>query len=329
MHEKYIKRCFYLAQLGEGYVSPNPMVGGVLVYNDEIIGEGYHKQFGEAHAEVNCINSVAENHKKNIEHSTLYINLEPCNHYGKTPPCTDLILKHKIKNVVISNIDNHDLVAGKGIQKLLDNGVNVIHGILKEQGELLNKRFFISNKLQRPYIILKWAESKDGFIGKENERIQISGETSQIIAHQLRKLSDAILVGKNTVLSDNPSLTTRLVTGKNPDRIIWSNSWNEIHSNFKIFDTQAKTYITKDFKLNTMTEILKKIYALNYGILLIEGGAKTINYFIENNLWNEAIVFQSKNKMLLNGISAPIISGKYIDSRTENNSDFILQYSNY
>lgn len=318
-----------MAQLGEGYVSPNPMVGSVLEYNDEIIGEGYHKQFGEAHAEVNCINSVAENQKKNIEHSTLYINLEPCNHYGKTPPCTDLILKHKIKNVVISNIDNHDLVAGKGIQKLLDNGVNVIHGILNEQGKLLNKYFFISNKLQRPYIILKWAESKDGFIGKENERIQISGETSQIIAHQLRKKCDAILVGKNTVLSDNPSLTTRLVIGKNPARIIWSNSWNEIHSNFKIFDAQAKTYITKDFKLNTMSEILKKIYELNYGILLIEGGAKTLNYFIENELWNEAIVFQSKNKMLFNGISAPIISGKYIDRRTENNSDFILQFSNY
>lgn len=328
MHEKYIQRCFQLAQFGEGYVSPNPLVGSVLVYNDTIIGEGYHHQFGEAHAEVNCINSVSSQHKDLIAQSTLYVNLEPCSHHGKTPPCVDLIIKNGIKKVVISNKDTHELVAGKGIEMLRTNNIEVIDNVLEKEGWNLNRAFFISNKNKRPFIILKWAESLDGYIGKANERVQISGKMSQIMAHQLRKKVDAILVGKKTILCDNPSLTTRFVKGKNPKRIIWSNTWNEDKKLFSVFDNEAETIVTGELQLFSMNDILQYLYQQKNGILLVEGGSQTLSYFIEHGIWDEAIVFVSKSKHIGEGILAPKIARKYLEKSEQNTADFIHYFLN-
>ena len=212
--EKYISRCLQLAKLGAGNVAPNPMVGAVLVHNHIIIGEGYHKQFGEAHAEVNCINSVIAEQKSLIEKSTMFVSLEPCSHFGKTPPCSNLIIQQKIKKVVIGCRDIYEEVDGKGIERLRNAGVEVVTGILENESKELNKRFFTFHQQKRPYIILKWVQSANGKIGSENERIFISNNYSNRLVHKWRSEEAAILVGKNTVLIDDPALTTRLWKGK-------------------------------------------------------------------------------------------------------------------
>ena len=218
---KYIKRCIELASKEIGNTYPNPLVGCVIVHENKIIGEGSHKAYGDEHAEVNAINSV--NDKNLLAKSTLYVNLEPCNHYGKTPPCSDLILKYKIKNVVIGSIDPNKTVKGGGIEKLESNGCNVTYGILKNECDYLNKRFFTYHKQRRPYVILKWAESNDGFISpikSKREVYWISGEKSKKLSHKWRSEEHSILVGVQTIIDDNPILTTRLVDGKNPIRIV-------------------------------------------------------------------------------------------------------------
>src|SRR5690348_3772405 len=281
-----MSRCIQLAKLGAGNVAPNPMVGGVLVYENKIIGEGYHQRFGEAHAEVNCINNVAEENKSLIEKSTMYVSLEPCAHHGKTPPCSDLIIQKKIKKVIVGCQDIFKEVAGKGIEKLENAGVEVITGVLEHECRDLNRRFFTFHQKQRPYIILKWAQSANGKIGSDgDERILISNNYSNRLVHKWRSEEAAILVGTNTVLKDNPSLTTRLWKGNNPVRIVIDKEL-KIPPSSKIFNEQAETLIfnlskssaTKNIRFikldneNFLKELLDWLYKNNIQSVLVEGG---------------------------------------------------------
>ncbi|MDB5226101.1 MAG: ribD [Bacteroidota bacterium] len=296
-----MRRCFELAKLGGSFVAPNPMVGAVLVYGERIIGEGYHQKFGEAHAEVNCLRSVKNEDRHLISNSTLYVSLEPCTHYGKTPPCTDLIIQNKIPKVVISVKDNFHLVKGKGIEKLIKNNVDVIQGILESEGKELIKHFLFFHQYNKPYITLKFARSKDGFIGIKGERVLISNDLSQRHTHRLRAEHQSILVGKNTVLTDNPSLTVRYWNGKNPIRIILSDE-AAIPENYHVKNSEAKTIFIND----DIQTAIKKIGEKNIISVLVEGGANTLQQFIDAGLWNETHVITS-NTELKTGIKAPLI----------------------
>ena len=314
IHQKYIKRCIELAKNGLGTTYPNPLVGSVIVYNDEIIGEGWHRKSGEPHAEVNAINSVKD--KSLLSKATIYVSLEPCSHFGKTPPCCDLIIANKIPNVVIGTIDPFAKVAGTGIKKLIENGKNVTVGILEGECNELNKRFFTFHTKKRPYIILKWAESTDGFIAplsKETQKpVWITNEYSRQLVHKWRSEEEAILVGTNTVIDDNPSLTTRDWTGNNPIRIVLDQN-NRISKESHIFDNQAKTLsISKDtiyFDNNIALEISNFLFNEGIQSLIIEGGRQTLQTFIDASIWDEARVFKSEIS-LKEGIKAPIILGK-------------------
>jgi len=311
-----MQRCLTLAQKGLSFVAPNPMVGCVIVHNNKIIGEGYHKVYGGPHAEVNAINSVEE--KELLKEATVYVNLEPCNHYGKTPPCSDLLIKHQVKTVVIGCIDSFDKVAGKGIEKLRKAGIEVITGILEKESRELNKRFFTFHEKKRPYIILKWAQTNDGFIGNK-ENTWISGTEAKTLVHQWRSEETGILIGRNTAIIDNPQLTTRLVQGKNPIRIVIDLSLKTT-KNLNIFDNSSPTLIfnsikneTKNnvewIKINTqhtLQNICDILYQKGINSIIVEGGAQTLQSFIDTNLWDEALVFQS-NKEFKEGIKAPRI----------------------
>ena len=243
--QKYMQRALELAAFGIGNVAPNPLVGCVIVHNDKIIGEGWHQKFGGPHAEVNAINSV--NNKQLLAESTLYVTLEPCNHHGKTPPCVDLILQYKIPNVVIATLDVNPIVSGKGVARLKENGVEVSFGILAQEAQFQNRRFITFHQKKRPYIILKWAQSADGFIDKKREigekgSFQISGKAAQIALHQWRSEEAGILVGKNTALIDNPKLNTRLWEGNNPVRIIIDTNL-EVPRTHHIYDNSVRTLI--------------------------------------------------------------------------------------
>lgn len=320
--KKYIRRCLELAQNGNGFVAPNPMVGAVLVHNDIIIGEGYHEVYGGPHAEVNCLNSVKSENKDKINQSTLYVNLEPCNHFGKTPPCTDLILKNNIKKVVIGTTDLHQLVSGAGIKRLEENGVETKIGVLEKECQQLNEVFFNFHLNKKPFITLKWAESNDGFIGKPNENIRISNDLTKRHAHQLRAYNMAILVGKNTVIIDNPSLNTRYFPGKNPIICIIDPKL-EIPLSQKLFREANKIfiynlqktetngnicYIQLDHKMDLAPQICQHLYMEQITSLLVEGGSITIQQFIDKKLWNKAIIYKSLNN-ISDGISRPIIKG--------------------
>ena len=309
IHEKYIKRCIELAKNGLGTTYPNPLVGSVIVYNDQIIGEGWHQKAGCPHAEVNAIQSVKD--KSLLSKATIYVSLEPCSHFGKTPPCSDLIIANKIPNVVIGTIDPFAKVAGTGIKKLIEAGATVTVGILEDECFELNKRFFTFHTKKRPYIILKWAESNDGFIApinrKEQKPVWITSELSRQLVHKWRSEELAILVGTNTVLEDNPTLTTRNWYGNNPIRIVLDQN-NKISKESHIFDNQAKTIsISKNempFDENLAANIASFLFEQNIQSVLIEGGTKTLQTFIDSNLWDEARVFKgaiSFNK----GIKAP------------------------
>ena len=322
--EKYMKRCLELAVKGLGHVAPNPMVGCVIVYEDEIIGEGYHEQYGQAHAEVNAINSVKN--KDLLKKSTLYVNLEPCSHFGKTPPCADLITEHKIPYVVIGSMDTNSLVSGRGIEKLAKAGIEVKVGILEEACKKLNKRFFTFHEKKRPYIILKWAQTADGFIDVKRKEestskpIQISNSDSKKLLHLWRSQEQAIVIGTNTALLDNPQLTVREVDGKNPLRIT-VDKWLRIPRDFHLFDQSTPTiiftsveepsksnleYIKIDFEKPVIPEILDELYKRNIHSLMVEGGELFLNSFIDEGLWDAARVFISK-KELGKGVSAPIL----------------------
>lgn len=291
-------RALHLAEIGRGSVSPNPMVGCVIVHNDVIIGEGWHKKYGDWHAEVNAVNSVKD--KTLLAEATAYVTLEPCSHFGKTPPCADLLVKHYLKKVVICNYDPFPLVAGKGIQKLLDAAIEVVTGVLEEKGRQLNARFFTVVEKKRPYIILKWAETTDGFIAGENfEQIKISNLLSHKLSHKWRSEEDAIMVGTNTALHDNPRLNVREWTGRNPVRIVIDRN-NRLPKNLHLFDDSVKTLILSD--PFTWEEYQKeKIQSI-----IIEGGTQLLKSFIEADLFDEIRVFRG-SKQLKKGILAPVL----------------------
>ncbi|HEX4374222.1 MAG TPA: bifunctional diaminohydroxyphosphoribosylaminopyrimidine deaminase/5-amino-6-(5-phosphoribosylamino)uracil reductase RibD [Puia sp.] len=322
--ETYMHRCLELAKLGAGYVAPNPMVGAVLVHNEKIIGEGYHQTHGQAHAEVNCINSVSEENKDLISRSTLYVSLEPCVHHGKTPPCTDLILQNKIPKVVVGCRDPFDKVNGKGIDKLKNAGVEVVRNILEKECIELNKRFFTFYQKHRPYIILKWAQSGNAKIATSpkdlfNKRIFISNEFTNRLVHKWRSEESAILVGTNTALRDDPELTTRLWQGKNPTRLIIDINLN-LPKSLKIFNGQAHTIIFNSVKQeqtdnvsyyqltndgNIVHQITNALYQLNIQSVIIEGGAKTLRSFIDEKMWDEARIITNEELIIENGLAAP------------------------
>jgi len=313
-HEIYIKRCIELAKNGLGTTYPNPMVGSVIVYNNEIIGEGWHRKSGEPHAEVNAINSVKD--QSLLSKSTIYVSLEPCSHFGKTPPCCDLIISHKIPNVVIGTIDTYAKVAGTGIKNLIEAGKKVTVGILEEECIELNKRFFTFHNKKRPYIILKWAESEDGFIAplkkEKKQPLWITNEFSRQLVHKWRSEEQAILVGTTTVIDDNPTLTTRDWSGNHPVRIVLDQN-NRISKESHIFDNQVKTLsISKsniNFNNNIAAEIANYLFNNDIQSVIIEGGRQTLQTFIDANIWDEARVFKG-TLSFKTGIKAPIISKK-------------------
>ncbi|GAA3775035.1 bifunctional diaminohydroxyphosphoribosylaminopyrimidine deaminase/5-amino-6-(5-phosphoribosylamino)uracil reductase RibD [Flavobacterium ginsengiterrae] len=328
IHEKYIKRCIELARNGFGTTYPNPMVGSVIVYEDKIIGEGWHKKAGRPHAEVNAVQSVKD--KSLLKKATIYVSLEPCSHFGKTPPCCDLIIANKIPNVVVGTVDPNEKVAGNGIKKLLEAGVNVTVGILEDECNELNKRFFTFHQKKRPYIILKWAESQDGFLAPEKEIDQerkpvwITNQYSRQLVHKWRSEEQAILTGTQTVIDDNPKLNTRDWSGNNPVRVILDQN-NRISKDSFVFDDSIKTIIlTKsennistentifekiDFDENIIQNILSVLYKHQIQSVIIEGGKKTLQSFIDQNIWDEARIFIGKN-VFKNGTKAPEIQKK-------------------
>ena len=316
-HEYFMEKCIDLAKKGIQDVSPNPMVGSIIVYNNEIIGRGYHKKFGSNHAEVNAINSVQD--KSLLEKSTLYVNLEPCCHHGKTPPCTDLIIENKIPKVVIGCKDSYSKVSGNGIKKLRNNLIEVIDCVLDDKCKELNRRFFCYHEKKRPYIILKWAKSKDNFIAPINQEkpFWMTSEKSKKLVHSWRAEEDAILVGRKTVVADNPSLTVRMCEGKNPIRIVIDKELS-LNKKSNVFDDQAETivfnnikssivdkttYLKADFN-NLNQDILNQLYKRKILSLIVEGGTITINSFIEKNLYDEIRVFTA-DKLLEKGINSP------------------------
>jgi diaminohydroxyphosphoribosylaminopyrimidine deaminase/5-amino-6-(5-phosphoribosylamino)uracil reductase len=331
-HDTYIKRCIELAKNGLGTTYPNPLVGSLIVYNDEIIGEGWHRKSGEPHAEVNAINSVKD--KSLLSKSTIYVSLEPCSHFGKTPPCCDLIIGNKIPNVVIGTIDPFAKVAGTGIKKLIEAGKNVTVGILEDECNELNKRFFTFHNKKRPYIILKWAESQDGFIAplskEKKEPVWITNEFARQLVHKWRSEEQAILVGTNTVIEDNPSLTTRDWFGNHPIRIVLDQN-NRISKESYIFDNQVKSItITKEninFNNNIALEITDFLFNEGIQSVIIEGGRQTLQTFIDANIWDEAQVFRGEI-YFKSGTKAPTISVE--NSKKEKIlNDELLTFFNY
>ena len=320
--EFYMHRCLELAYKGIGKVSPNPMVGSLIVHDDKIIGEGYHEKYGLKHAEVNAISSVKD--KSLLNKCTLYVNLEPCFHYGKTPPCANLIIKHKIPKVVIGCMDTFSKVSGKGIQKMKKAGIKVVVGVLEEESKSLNKRFITFHENNRPYIILKWAESKDGFIAPNNQKkpFWMTSKESKKLVHKWRSEEDAILIGRITAEQDNPSLTVREVKGNNPLRIVIDKNL-KLAATLKILNNKAKTLIFNEIKSeikdtnsfiktnfsNLINNITRKLHEQNVQSVIIEGGTTTLQSFIDMNIWDEARVFTT-NKKLNDGVKAPVIKGK-------------------
>ena len=319
-----MQRALQLARLGAGAVSPNPMVGCVIMHEEKIIGEGYHQKYGEAHAEVNAINAVLD--KSILSQSSVYVTLEPCSHFGKTPPCADLLIKHQVKNVFICNYDPNPLVAGQGIEKLRQAGIEVVVGILEQEGWELNKRFFTYIEKKRPYIILKWAESANGFIAKKNyESVQISNILSRRFVHKMRSEEDAIMVGTNTAKYDNPKLDTRFWTGKNAVRIlidkglslpkslhIFDNSQPTICYNLLKNEILGNTIFVKIPTNNSIEQfIIQDLYQRKIQSIIIEGGTILLQSFIDLGLWDEAIMLKSK-LILEDGIEAPKIGGREV-----------------
>lgn len=317
--EHFMLRALELAKKGLGNVSPNPMVGCVIVYEGKVIGEGWHQKYGEGHAEVNAVNSV-EN-KALLKESTIYVTLEPCAHHGKTPPCADLLIRHLVKKVVICNSDPFEEVDGKGIDRLRKAGIEVELGVLENKGLELNKRFFTFHQKKRPYVVLKWAQTADGFVARENfDSKWISGEQSRKLVHKWRAEEDAIMVGTSTARYDNPSLTVRDWKGENPLRVFIDKNL-KLEQSLNLFDKSTPTIcynLHKSEKLENLEfvqlskerlleEILNDLYVRNIQSLFIEGGAKLLQSFIDQGLWDEARVFTAEMKFD-KGIEAPMLN---------------------
>lgn len=348
IHEKYIKRCIEIAKNGLGTTAPNPMVGCVIVHNNKIIAEGFTSIYGGSHAEVNAIKAVKDSSL--LSNATLYVTLEPCSHFGKTPPCSDLIIKHNIKHVVIGCLDSNPLVAGRGIAKLKAAGCEVITGVLEKDCREHHKRFFTFHEKKRPYIILKWAETADGFIApkqkSEMKPVWITNAYSRQLVHKWRAEEQAILVGSKTVQEDNPSLTVRDWYGNNPVRIVL-NPKGDLLPSFQVFNSEAKTIVIGSQKNealrpsenlilevinwesqhNLAKQICNVLWKHQINSVIIEGGAQTLQTFINENLWDEARIFISEVEFN-SGVKAPIL--KASESKTTQNisNDTLRIYKN-
>jgi riboflavin biosynthesis protein RibD len=334
--EFYIKRCIELAGKALGKTYPNPLVGSVIVHHDKIIGEGYHHKAGENHAEINAINSVKD--KSLIPESTIYVSLEPCAHYGKTPPCALKIKELGFRRVVIGAMDSHDKVNGKGKKIIQDAGIEVASGILEKECLDLNKRFFTYHEKKRPYIILKWAQSGDGFLDKEFESHSISNSLVNQFVHQLRADEHAILVGTQTALNDNPGLTVRNVKGENPVRILIDFEL-KVPETFNIYNQESKTLIINTIKEeeygnikfikiskdNFLHELMNVLYKEQIQSVIIEGGRFTLQQFIDNGIWDEAIIIKNENLTLNNGTEAPLLKD-FKPFRNEEFRDNIIEF---
>lgn len=340
---EYMHRCLQLAQKGAGFVQPNPLVGAVIVHNGKIIGEGYHRRFGEAHAEVNAVNAVKNTSL--LRESTLYVSLEPCSHHGKTPPCAELLVSKKIPRVVVATADPNPKVSGKGIEILRKNGIEVTVGVLEKEAREQNRVFFVNQTLNRPYVTLKWAQSADGFMdncrtaGDGKYPAQLSNAITQSIVHKFRTQVAAIMVGTNTALLDNPQLTARKWYGQNPVRVV-IDRMHKIPQSHTLFRPDAPTivfcgalpadekayhgatFIPIDFSADVPAQILSHLYERNLASVLVEGGAGLLSSFITQNLWDEAFVEISAKK-LGSGVKAPDIQGEKISAKKYLDSDQI------
>jgi diaminohydroxyphosphoribosylaminopyrimidine deaminase/5-amino-6-(5-phosphoribosylamino)uracil reductase len=328
--ENNIRYCLHLAKTGIGKVSPNPPVGAILTINDKIIGEGFHEQFDTPHAEVNAINAVTDELKMQIPDATLYVSLEPCMHHGKTAPCTEFILKHGIKKLVFGCYDPNPLMSGKSIQFLKEHKVNVTGPVLETDCNEMIKEFTINIKKNRPYIILKFAQSADYFISKLNERIKISDPVTDLLVHKWRAAVDGILVGSQTVKVDDPMLTTRLWPGKNPLRILLGKFSTEDKDRFRVFTESPDYLITSEIDSGvelSLSSLMSELYKRRIGILMVEGGRKTIQTFYESGLWDEARVITNQKLQLKTGIRAPMIKG-ILKKKQILNNDVICYISN-
>lgn len=343
-HEQYIARCIELAKNGFGTTYPNPMVGSVIVYNGEIIGEGWHQKAGEPHAEVNAIHSVKN--PSLLDKATIYVSLEPCNHFGKTPPCCDLIIKNKIPNVVIGTVDSNIKVAGNGIKRLQEAGINVVVGVLEKECYELNRRFFTFHEKKRPYIILKWAQTQDSFIApiekEELKPVWITNVQSRQLVHKWRTEEQAILVGTQTVIDDNPQLNARDWEGNNPIRIVIDQR-NRIPKTAHVWDNKIKTIVFSnenskpssantiveviDFQQNIAPQIVEKLYQHQIQSVIIEGGAQTLQTFIDATLWDEARIFIG-NSTFGTGKKAPILYTT-LSTKEKIGTDELLIIRNY
>ncbi len=336
-----MQRCIALAKQGAGNVAPNPMVGSVLVYNDRMIGEGYHQQYGFAHAEVNCINSVQKEDELFISQSTLYVSLEPCAHWGKTPPCADLIIQKKIPRVVVGCRDPFEAVNGKGIEKLRSAGVDVTVNICEAECKELNKRFFTFHREQRPYIILKWAQTADAKMASvTDKRLFITNEFTNRQVHKWRSEEASILVGTNTALLDNPKLDVRLWTGKSPIRLVIDKELR-LPQSLHLFDGSKQTIVFTQlqqkesknllyYKINKeenmASAICKACYQLNIQSVLVEGGSRLLQAFIDAGLWDEAKVITAQSLYLGNGLSAPLLREHQLTETEQLFSDTIHSF---
>ena len=339
-----MQRCIELAKLGTGQVAPNPMVGAVLVHEDRIIAEGWHQQYGQAHAEVNCINAVKEEDRHLIPLSTLYVSLEPCAHFGKTPPCADRIIKEGVRHVVIGCRDPFKQVNGRGIEKLVAVGIHTETGILEHECINLNKRFFTFHLLKRPFIILKWAETADGFIAGEagQERLLITNEYSNRLVHRWRSEEASILVGRHTAMNDDPQLTTRTWPGNSPTRIVIDRQL-QLPSRLQLFSTGSRTIIFNEqvqeekenllyYKLdssgNQLRQMLDILHELSIQSVIVEGGTHTLQSFIDAGLWDEARVICNEDMHIERGLPAPQLSQAIKTGEQSLQSDTIYYYKN-
>lgn len=340
-HEEYMMRCLKLAQNALGYVRPNPMVGAMLVHNDRVISEGWHHYYGAAHAEVNCLENVAPEDAHLIPECTMYVNLEPCAHYGITPPCATRLISEKIKRVVIANTDPFNEVDGRGIAILREMGIEVITGVLEKEGYWLNRRFFCSHVSKRPYIILKWAQSTDGFIGTvERGRAKITGQESQRLSHRWRNHEAAIMVGFATALNDNPQLTARLHKGRQPLRIVIDRDL-QLPLTHNVFKDDAATWILNRrhetisgnvhfIRLNfddLLPSLLERLREARILSLVVEGGAQLLASFINAGLWDEARVFTGPG-LLGAGVAAPVLTNEIDAFSSEHGKDNLHVYTN-
>lgn len=336
-----MQRCLQLARLGEASVAPNPMVGAVLVHDEMLIGEGYHKLFGEAHAEVNCLQLVAPDHQHLIAKATLYVSLEPCAHFGKTPPCADLIIQHKIPRVVVGCTDPFGEVAGMGLQKLKDAGTEVTVGVLEKACRQLNKRFVCFQEKHRPYILLKWAQTADGKIaGEGHKRVAISNAYTNRIVHRWRSENMSILVGTNTAFFDNPTLTTRLWPGKSPIRLVLDKTLR-LPASLALFDGQHQTivfntvlhrahpnllYYQLNKEDNPVHQIIQALHKLKIQSVLVEGGTQLLQSFIDAGFWDEAHIITNQEMALEKGLAAPQLYGHRLVRTERIFSDVIHTY---